>query len=104
MVRRGKAHEKAFLTLQEILLRKLVLRLPDHEKTFILRADASNRGLVANLMQQHGDKLHPVASGSTKLTHVERKHSAIEKEYLVIVRGVTKFRLFLDEKPLMLQT
>ena len=36
LVRWGEAQEKAFLTLQEILLRKPILRLPDHKKTFIL--------------------------------------------------------------------
>ena len=33
-------------------------------------------------MQQHSDKLHPVASGGKKLTHAERKHSTIKKECL----------------------
>ena len=54
---------------------------------FILRTDALNCGLGAALMQQHGDKLHPVAYGSKKLTHAERKYSTIEKECLAFVFG-----------------
>ena len=100
----GEAQEKAFITLPKILLRKPVLRLHDHEKTFILRTDASNCGLGAALMQNNGDKLHPVAYGSWKLTHTERKYSTIEKESLAIVWGVTKFCLFLVGKPFILQT
>ena len=86
------------------MLRKSILRLPDPEKTFILRTDASNCGLEAALTQQHRDKLHPVAYGSKKLTHAERKYSTIEKECLAIVWGVTKFRLFLGGKPFILYT
>ena len=104
LVRWGEAQEKAFITLQEILLRKPVLRLPDRETTFILPTDASDCGLGAALMQQHDDKLHPLAYGSKKLTHAERKYSTIEKECLAIVWGITKFRLFLAGKPFILQT
>ena len=55
-------------------------------------------------MQQHGDKRRAVAYGSKKLTHAERKYSTIEKKYLAIAWGVTKFRLFLAGKPFILQT
>ena len=57
----GEAQERAFLTLQECLLKKPILKLPDHQKPFILRTDTSNCGLGALLMQEHNDKLHPVA-------------------------------------------
>ena len=46
------AQEKAFVTLRESLVRRPILRLPDHNKTFILRTDASNCGLGAALMQE----------------------------------------------------
>ena len=49
----GEAQERAFLTLQERLLKKPILKLPDHQKPFILRTDASNCGLGALLMQEH---------------------------------------------------
>ena len=44
-VRWEDAQEKAFVTLRESLVRRPILRLPDHNKTFILRTDASNCGL-----------------------------------------------------------
>ena len=55
-------------------------------------------------MQQHGDKLHPVAYGSKKLTHAETKYSTIRKECLAVVWGVTNLRFFLAGKPFTLQT
>jgi len=54
----GEAQEKAFVTLQEKLLSRPIFKLPDYEKPFILRTDASNRGMGAVLMQQHDEKLY----------------------------------------------
>ena len=41
------------MTLRESPVRRPILRLPDHNKTLILRTDASNRELGAALMQEH---------------------------------------------------
>ena len=98
------AQEKAFVTLRESLVRRPILRLPDHNKTFILRPDASNCGLGVALMQEHKGRFFPIAYGSKKLTSAERKNSTIEKECLAIVWGVSKFRLCLAGKPFVLQT
>ena len=74
----GKAQERAFLTLQESLPKKPILKLPDHQKPFILQTDASNCGLGASLMQEHDDKLYPVAYASKKLSSAECKYSTLE--------------------------
>ena len=100
----GEAQERAFLTLQERLLKRPILKLPDHQKPFILRTDASNCGLGASLMQEHHDKLYPVAYASKKLSSAECKYSTLERECLAIVWGMTKFRLYLAGKPFILQT
>ena len=100
----GQAQEKAFSSLQDCLLKQPILRLPDHSKPFILRTDASNFGLGAALMQQHDEKLYPVAYASKKLAPAETKYSTLEKECLGIVWGITKFRLYLAGKPFVLQT
>ena len=100
----GEAQEKAFTTLQEYLLRKPILRTPDHAKTFVLRTDASNHGLGAALLQEHDGKLHPIAYASKQMSSAEKKYSTLEKECLAIVWGVNKFRLFLMGKRFTLQT
>ena len=78
--------------------------MPDYTKTFVLKTDASNRGLGAARMQQHEGKYHPVAYGSKKLTSAEQNYSTLEKECLAIVWGITKFRLYLVGKTFILQT
>ena len=80
-----KCSRKAFATLRESLARRLILRLPGHNKTFILRTDASNSGLGAALIQEYEGRFFPIAYGSKKLTSAERKYSTIEKECLAIV-------------------
>ena len=103
-VRWEDAQKKAFVTLRESLVRRPILRLPDHNKIFILRTDVSNCGLGAALSQEHEGEFFPIAYGSKKLTSAERKYSTIEKECLAIVWGVSKFRLYLAGKPFFLQT
>ena len=55
-------------------------------------------------MQQHSDKLYPVAYASKKLSAAECKYSTLERECLEIVWGMNKFRLYLAGKPFILQT
>ena len=100
----GEAQEKAFNTLREALLRRPILRLPDHSLDFTLCTDAFNSGIGAVLMQEHEGKLHPVAYASKKLTNAEMKYFSLEKECLTIIWGVGKFRLFLPGKKFVLQT
>ena len=92
------------MTLRESLARRPILRLPDHNKTFILRTDASNCGLGAALMQEHEGRFFPIAYGSKKLTSAERKYSITKKECLAIMWGISKFRLYLAGKLFVLQT
>ena len=92
------------MTLRENLVRRPILRPPDHNQTFILRTDASNCGLRVALMQEHKGRFFPIAYGSKKLTTAERKYPTIEKECLAIVWGVSKFRLNLAGKPFVLPT
>ena len=100
----GEAQERAVLTLQERLLKKPILKLPDHQKPFNLRTDASNCGLGASLMQELNDKLYPVAYASKKVSSAECKYSTLERECLAIAWEMTKFRLYFAGKPFILQT
>ena len=75
----GDAQEKACQTIKILLASDPILRLPDPEKTFVLRTDASDYGIVAVLMQEHGDKLFPICYASKKLSHTQLNYSTVEK-------------------------
>ncbi|GFR77085.1 zinc finger protein [Elysia marginata] len=98
------SQEKAYNSLKFAVTSKQVLQLPDIDKRFILRIDASGRGLGAALLQESDGMLFPVAYASKKLTDREQKYSVIEREALAIVWGVKKFSLYLYGTKFTLQT
>ena len=54
----GEAQKKVFNILQENLLKRPILKLPNHSRKFTLRTDALNKGIETVLMQEHEGKLH----------------------------------------------
>ena len=96
--------EFAFHRLKEALTTGTVLRLPDVDRDFVLRTDASDNGLGAVLLQEHDGMLHPVAYGSKKLKQEEKHYTVSEKECLAVVFGVTKFEQYLYGRKFKLQT
>ena len=68
----GPAQESSFNRLKKILCSEPVLRLPDGDKEFILRTDASDVGIGAVLLQSHPDGVFPVAYLCRKLTKAEK--------------------------------
>ena len=71
--------------MQNVLLTKLVLKLPDLGKEFILRTDASEKGIGAILLQNYDGNLLPVSYSSKKLLGKETRYTISEKECLAIV-------------------
>ncbi|GFO21313.1 Zinc finger protein [Plakobranchus ocellatus] len=100
----GDSQERAYNSLKVAVTSKPVLQLPDVNKKFVLRTDASDRGLGAALMQENEGTLFPVAYASKKLTDRERKYSVAEREALAFVWGVKKFSLYLYGTVFTLQT
>ncbi len=100
----GASQQKAFDTLKGLLTRDPVLKLPELEKPFVLRTDASEIGLGAILLQEQDDVLFPIAYASKKLLPRERNYSVVEKECLAVVWGVEKFHRYLFGREFILQT
>ncbi|XP_078000810.1 uncharacterized protein LOC144453400 [Glandiceps talaboti] len=100
----GESQERAFKLLKEILSREPVLRLPDFEKTFILRTDASDVGLGAVLMQEFDDGKFPLAYASRKLHPREKSYSVIERECLAIIWAMQKLQQYLYGREFILET
>ena len=98
------AQEKAYQTLKNLLSNDPILHLPDPEKTFVLRTDASDYGISAVLMQEHGGKLFSICYASKKLSNAELNYSTIEKECLALVWGIKRFHIYLYGVRFVLQT
>lgn len=90
--------------MKQLLGSKPILKLPDVQKPFILRTDASEYGIGAVLLQEHDGHLFPVSYGSKKLTERERSYATVEKECLAVVWAVKKFMIYLYGKEFTLQT
>ena len=98
------AQEKSFQTLKALLVKPPILQLPDFSKVFVLRTDASDRGMCAILMQDSEGLLHPVAYASRKLLPREQNYSVIEREALAIIWAISKFEVYLFGRPFVIQT
>ena len=94
----------SFENIRNYFSRELILRLPDINKPFCLRTDASSIGLGAVLLQYHDDIPHPVSFSSQKLLPREQNYSTIERECLAIVWGINKYRYYLYGRPFLLET
>ena len=57
--------------LKQAITKGPILRLPDHSREFILRTDASYVGEGVVLLQEHNNRLFPVAFASKKLLERE---------------------------------
>ena len=65
MVKWSEACQEAFEKVKTALSSEPVVRLPDFEKAFTTRSDASGAGIGAVLMQCHDEGcLHPVSFAS----------------------------------------
>ena len=76
---------KAFLELKEKLNECLVLVLPNFNKPFGLRTDASKYVIEAVLFQlnENGEE-RPIAYGSRVISKTEQRYNASEREMLAI--------------------
>ena len=95
---------EAFIILKKRLCDKPVLYLPDLDRSFVLRTDASEIGLGAMLLQEFEGVLHHIAYASKKLNHAQRAYATLERECLAIVWGVQKFNRYLFGLENILQT
>ena len=108
------ACEEAFQYLKHKLTSHPILQLPNPEKPFVLRTDASQSGLGATLLQHNDENtLCPVAYASRKLSSAEANYATVEQECLALIWAIQKFQLYLygkhftvqsDNKPMLFLT
>ena len=100
----GDPQEKAFQTIKSYLLSEPVLKLPDLEKPFVIRTDASDVGMAACILQEHESVLFPVTFASKKCCDRETRYSISEREGLAVVWGINKFKKYLMGAKFVLET
>lgn len=93
-----------FPILKNKLASNPILKLPDPNKTFVLRTDSSGIGIGAVLFQYDDGLPFPIAYASRKLVDRETRYSTIERECLAIVFGVEKFKFYLLGREFVLET
>ena len=103
-IRWGDSQEIAFQSLKDKLVKSPILQLPDLNKPFILRTDASDIGMAAVLMQETAGNKFPVAYASKKLSSSQRNYSVIERECLAIVWAIQKYEPYLYGTEFVIET
>jgi hypothetical protein len=90
--------EKSFNLLKRKITEPPVLVLPDFQKTFQVKCDASGFAIGAVLSQE--DKM--IAYFSEKLNEAKVKYSTYDKEFYAIIQALNKWRHYLIPKEFVL--
>lgn len=93
-------NRKGILVAQAKMMQALVLVVPNFELPFVLEIDASDYGIGAVLMQAN----HPVAYLSKHLCPRSQTLSVYEKECLVILMAIDRWRPYLQHKKFLIRT
>ena len=96
--------EHAFNTLKKALTMSPILKLPNVRELFILRTDASDRGIGGVLLQEESGVKWPVAYASRKLLPREESYATVEKECLALVWSILKYQRYLYGKHFIVET
>ncbi|KAF1333397.1 Retrovirus polyprotein, partial [Globisporangium splendens] len=95
---------QCFEELKRRLSTPPVLALPDFDKPFGIRMDASNYAVGGVLFQKEGGIEHPIAFTGRKMKAAELNYPVQEQELLAIMHALRVWRIYLVDKPFMVET
>lgn len=97
-------HEEAFNILKEKFYEGISIYHPDYQARFILRTDASDTAIAAELIQIRDGIEVPICFISRILKDYERRYTISEKEMAAIVFSVIKLKYYLLGNKFTLET
>ena len=103
-VRWDEESSGAVEALKRELTQKPILKLPNFQKQFVLRTDASDGSLGAVLLQEHDGMNMPVMYISIKLSEAETRYSTIEHECLGLFWATKRLHVYLYGTEFILET
>ncbi len=86
----GKEQEEAFLVIVQKLSSEPILKMPDYDKDFMLKTDASFVGFGEALVQTHDGIEHPVSFFSGSFTESQKRWNHWQKEAFAELAGVKR--------------
>ena len=95
-----KGHQEAFENLKRELLSPKVLQYFDKDKPITIQVDASQKGLGAALLQDHG----AIEYASKTLSDTESRYSNIEREMLAVLFGLERFHYYAFGRPVTVES
>jgi len=94
------ACDKAFETLKGILVKALMLKLPDFDKDFEIHSDASDFAIGRVLMQ----KKRSMAFESKKLSETKQRWSTHEEEMWAVIHCLKTWGHYIGSKDVVVWT
>ena len=95
-----ETHEQSFSALKTLIAKSETLRYYNVSKPVTLQVDASQHGLGAALLQDHG----PIAYASKALNETQRRYAQIEKELLAVLFGCKRFHQYVYGQPITVES
>ncbi|GFS71479.1 retrovirus-related Pol polyprotein from transposon 17.6 [Trichonephila clavipes] len=96
----SKGAQDAFNKVKRALTEAPVLQLPNFKEQFNLFTDASGVGIGAVLNQNH----RPIAFASRTLNKAEKNYTVTERECLVVIWALNKFKTYFGSLPVTVIT
>jgi hypothetical protein len=99
-----KDQQEAYAKILRKFTEEPILKLPDFDRPFILKTDASDTGYGAVLAQEFDGVEHPISFSSGSFCPAQRNYSAWEREALSVVLAVKKYEHYLKDKEFKIVT
>ena len=97
--------EKQFSDLKSIMAHEPVVQMPDLNRTFIVRSDASDKAMAALLIQENDQGQRVVIEYfSKKFSECQSRYATVEKEATAVKFAIDRWQVYLKGRHFVLET